>query len=65
MSNPTPSPVGATFVVALSNGNCLKVSRASRMSDLAERMITALSTIGGWSAAFLEALRRWPQRRRG
>ena len=40
----------------------LKISRASRMSDLADRVITALTAIGG-SAAFLELLRRWLQRR--
>ena len=34
----------------------------SRMSDLADRAITALTAIGG-SAAFLEILRRWLQRR--
>ena len=32
------------------------------MSELADRVITALATIGG-SAAFLEILRRWLQRR--
>jgi hypothetical protein len=36
MSHPTPSPVvGATLVVALINGYRLKITRASRMSDLA------------------------------
>lgn len=34
----------------------LKISQASRMSDLADRVITALTAIGT-SAAFLEVLR--------
>jgi hypothetical protein len=63
MSHPTPSPVvGATLVVALSNGYRLKITRASRMSELADRVITAIAAVGG-SAAFLEVLRRWLQRR--
>ena len=62
MSNPAPSPVGATLVVALSNGYRLKITRASRMSDLVDRVITAIAAVGG-SAAFLEILRRWLQRR--
>jgi hypothetical protein len=48
--------------LSLSPGYRLKISRASRMSDLADRVITALTAIGG-SAAFLEILRRWLQRR--
>jgi len=48
--------------LSLSPGYRLKISRASRMSDLADRVITALTAIGG-SAAFLEVLRRWLQRR--
>lgn len=62
MSNPTPSPIGATLVVALSNGYRLKISRVSYMSELVDRVITALAALGG-SAAFLEVLRRWLQRR--
>ncbi len=62
MSNPTPSPVGATLVVALPPGYRLKITRASRMSELADRVITAIAAVGG-SAAFLEILRRWLQRR--
>jgi len=48
--------------LSLNPGYRLKISRASRMSDLADRVITALTAIGG-SAAFLEVLRRWLQRR--
>jgi len=48
--------------LTLSPGYRLKISRASRMSDLADRVITALTAVGG-SAAFLEVLRRWLQRR--
>ena len=48
--------------LSLSPGYRLKISRASRMSDIADRVITALTAIGG-SAAFLEVLRRWLQRR--
>ena len=48
--------------LSLSPGYRLKISRASRMSDLADRVITALTAVGG-SAAFLEVLRRWLQRR--
>ena len=43
-------------------GYHLKISRASRMSDLVDRAITGLAAFGG-SAAFLEILRRWLQRR--
>src|SRR5215210_3061795 len=57
-----PSPVGATLVVALSNGYRLKIKRPSLMSQLADRVITAIAAVGG-SAAFLEVLRRWLQRR--
>ena len=62
MSNPAPSPVGATLVVALSNGYRLKITRPSRMSQLTDQVLTALTAVGG-SAAFLEVLRRWLQRR--
>jgi hypothetical protein len=62
MSNPTPFPVGATLVVALSKGYRLKITRPSRMSQLTDQVLTALTAIGG-SAAFLEILRRWLQRR--
>ena len=48
--------------LSLSPGYHLKISRASRMSDLADRVITALTAIGG-SAALLDVLRRWLQRR--
>ena len=48
--------------LSLSPGYRLKISRASRMGDLADRAITALTAVGG-SAAFLELLRRWLQRR--
>lgn len=48
--------------LSMSPGYRLKISRASRMSDLADRAITALTAIGG-SAASLEVLRRWLQRR--
>jgi hypothetical protein len=40
----------------------LKITRASRMSEFAGRVITAIAAVGG-SAAFPEVLRRWPQRR--
>ena len=62
MSNPTQSHVGATLVVALSHGYRLKITRPSRMSQLADQVLTTLTAIGG-SAAFLEVLRRWLQRR--
>jgi hypothetical protein len=48
--------------LSLSPGYRLKISRASRMSQLADQVLTALTAIGG-SAAFLEVLRRWLQRR--
>jgi len=48
--------------LSLSPGYRLKITRASRMSELADRVITAIATVGG-SAAFLEVLRRWLQRR--
>ena len=48
--------------LSLSPGYRLKITRASRMSQLADRVLTTLSAIGG-SAAFLEVLRRWLQRR--
>ena len=44
---------------SLSSGYRLKITRASRMSELADRVIAAV----GGSAAFLEVLRRWLQRR--
>jgi hypothetical protein len=40
----------------------LKITRASRMSELVDRIITGLAALGG-SAALLEILRRWLQRR--
>ena len=43
-------------------GYRLKITRASRMSELVDRTITGLAALGG-SAAFLEILRRWLQRR--
>ena len=46
----------------MSPGYRLKITRASRMSELADRVITAIAAVGG-SAAFLEVLRRWLQRR--
>ena len=48
--------------LSLSPGYRLKITRASRMSELTDRVITAIATVGG-SAAFLEVLRRWLQRR--
>src|SRR5215210_2795421 len=48
--------------LSLSPGYRLKISRASRMSELVDRVITGLAALGG-SAAFLEILRRWLQRR--
>ncbi len=48
--------------LSLSLGYCLKISRASRMSELADRVIASIAVLGG-SAAFLEILRRWLQRR--
>jgi hypothetical protein len=62
MANPTQSPVGATLVVALSSSYRLKIEKVSLMSQLADRIVTALTAVGG-SAAFLEILRRWLQRR--
>ena len=62
MSNPAQTPVGATLVVALTPGYRLKIIRPSRMSELVDRVITGLAALGG-SAAFLEILRRWLQRR--
>ena len=47
---------------SLSPGYRLKITRASRMSELVDRTITGLAALGG-SAAFLEILRRWLQRR--
>jgi hypothetical protein len=49
-------------VVALPPGYHLKLERPTYMSQLADRALTALTAIGG-SAAFLELLRRWLQRR--
>jgi thioesterase domain-containing protein len=48
--------------LSLSPGYRLKISRASRMSELADRVIGGIAAVGG-SAAFLEILRRWLQRR--
>lgn len=48
--------------LSLSPGYRLKISRASRMSELADRVIAGVAALGG-SAAFLEVLRRWLQRR--
>lgn len=60
---PSPlRPVGATLVVALPPGYHLNLKRPSHMSQLADRALTALTALGG-SAAFLEILRRWLQRR--
>jgi len=43
-------------------GYRLKISRASHLSELVDRVITGLAALGG-SAAFLEILRRGLQRR--
>jgi hypothetical protein len=48
--------------LSLTPGYRLKITRASRMSELVDRTITGLAALGG-SAAFLEVLRRWLQRR--
>jgi hypothetical protein len=48
--------------LTLTPGYRLKISRAFRMSELVDRAITSLAALGG-SAAFLEILRRWLQRR--
>ena len=48
--------------LSLTPGYRLKITRASRMSELVDRTITGLAALGG-SAAFLEILRRWLQRR--
>jgi hypothetical protein len=48
--------------LSLSPGYRLKITRASRMSELVDRTIAGLAALGG-SAAFLEILRRWLQRR--
>ena len=48
--------------LTLTPGYHLKITRASRMSELVDRVITGLAALGG-SAAFLEILRRWLQRR--
>ncbi len=48
--------------LSLSSGYRLKISRASHMSEFVDRSIAALAALGG-SAAFLEILRRWLQRR--
>jgi flagellar motility protein MotE (MotC chaperone) len=48
--------------LSLTPGYRLKITRASRMSELVDRAITGLAALGG-SAAFLEILRRWLQRR--
>lgn len=46
----------------LTPGYRLKISRAFRLSELLDRTLTSLAALGG-SAAFLEILRRWLQRR--
>ena len=43
-------------------GYRLQIARVSRMSELADRILASLAAVGG-SAAFLEILRRWLQRR--
>jgi hypothetical protein len=43
-------------------GYRLKIARISCMSELVDRALTSLAAVGG-SAAFLEILRRWLQRR--
>ncbi len=48
--------------LTLTPGYRLKIARASRMSELVDRTLTSLAALGG-SAAFLEILRRWLQRR--
>jgi hypothetical protein len=48
--------------LSLSSGYRLKISRALRMGELFDRVIAGLAALGG-SAAFLEILRRWLQRR--
>jgi hypothetical protein len=48
--------------LSLTPGYRLKITRASRMSELVDRTITGLAALGG-SAVFLEILRRWLQRR--
>ena len=48
--------------LTLTPGYRLKLSQASRMSELVDRVITGLAALGE-SAAFLEILRRWLQRR--
>jgi hypothetical protein len=62
MSHSTQFPVGATLVVALSSKLPPEDRKVSRMSELANRIVTALTAAGG-SATFLEILRRWLQRR--
>lgn len=39
-------------MVALSNGYRLKPTRASRMSELADRIITAIAAVGGSAGTF-------------
>ena len=48
--------------LSLSPGYRLKITRASRMSELADRVLTGLAALSG-SAAVLELLRRWLQSR--
>jgi hypothetical protein len=48
--------------LTLTPGYRLKIERPSRMSELVDRTIAGLAALGG-SAAFLEVLRRWLQRR--
>ena len=57
-----PQETAMQVNLTLTPGYRLKISRASRMSELVDRAITGLAALGG-SAAFLEILRRWLQRR--
>jgi len=57
-----PQEIAMQVNLTLTPGYRLKISRASRMSELVDRVITGLAALGG-SAAFLEILRRWLQRR--
>jgi len=57
-----PQEIAMQVNLTLTPGYRLKITRASRMSELVDRVITGLAALGG-SAAFLEILRRWLQRR--
>jgi len=48
--------------LTLNSGYRLRISRALRMGELFDRTLAGLAAVGG-SAAFLEILRRWLQRR--